>query len=35
LQLEYNELLKDYPELEKEDIQAVFAYAVNLKVAIY
>ena len=25
-----NELLQDYPELEKEDIQAVFAYAVNL-----
>jgi uncharacterized protein (DUF433 family) len=25
-----NELLQDYPELEYEDIQAVFAYAVNL-----
>ena len=25
-----NELLQDYPDLEKEDIQAVFAYAVNL-----
>jgi uncharacterized protein (DUF433 family) len=25
-----NELLQDYPELEKEDMQAVFAYAVNL-----
>jgi uncharacterized protein (DUF433 family) len=25
-----NELLQDYPELELEDIQAVFAYAVNL-----
>ena len=25
-----NELLQDYPELEQEDIQAVFAYAVNL-----
>jgi uncharacterized protein (DUF433 family) len=25
-----NELLQDYPELEKEDIHAVFAYAVNL-----
>jgi uncharacterized protein (DUF433 family) len=25
-----NELLQDYPELKKEDIQAVFAYAVNL-----
>jgi uncharacterized protein (DUF433 family) len=25
-----NELLEDYPDLEKEDIQAVFAYAVNL-----
>jgi uncharacterized protein (DUF433 family) len=25
-----NELLKDYPELEQEDMQAVFAYAVNL-----
>jgi len=25
-----NELLQEYPELEKEDIQAVFAYAVNL-----
>jgi len=24
------ELLKDYPELEKEDLQAVFAYAVGL-----
>jgi uncharacterized protein (DUF433 family) len=24
------ELLQDYPELEQEDIQAVFAYAVNL-----
>ena len=24
------ELLQDYPELEKEDLQAVFAYAVNL-----
>ena len=24
------ELLEEYPELEKEDIQAVFAYAVNL-----
>jgi uncharacterized protein (DUF433 family) len=35
LQIEYNELLKDYPELEMEDIQAVFAYTVNLKVAIY
>ena len=25
-----NELLQDYPELELEDIQALFAYAVNL-----
>ena len=25
-----SELLQDYPDLEKEDIQAVFAYAVNL-----
>ena len=25
-----NELLHDFPDLEKEDIQAVFAYAVNL-----
>ena len=25
-----NELLQDYPELEHEDMQAVFAYAVNL-----
>ena len=25
-----DELLQDYPELEKEDIQAVFAYTVNL-----
>jgi len=25
-----NELLQDYPELEQEDMQAVFAYAVNL-----
>jgi uncharacterized protein (DUF433 family) len=25
-----NELLQDYPELELEDIQAVFAYAVSL-----
>lgn len=25
-----NELLQDYPDLEKEDIQAIFAYAVNL-----
>lgn len=25
-----NELLQDYPDLENEDIQAVFAYAVNL-----
>jgi uncharacterized protein (DUF433 family) len=25
-----NELLQDYPDLEKEDVQAVFAYAVNL-----
>ena len=24
------ELLQDYPELEHEDMQAVFAYAVNL-----
>ena len=24
------ELLQDYPELENEDMQAVFAYAVNL-----
>ena len=24
------DLLQDYPELEQEDIQAVFAYAVNL-----
>jgi uncharacterized protein (DUF433 family) len=23
------ELLQDYPELEQEDIQAVFAYAIN------
>jgi uncharacterized protein (DUF433 family) len=23
-------LLQDYPELEQEDIQAIFAYAVNL-----
>ena len=28
--LAVSELLQDYPELEKEDIQAVFAYAVNL-----
>jgi uncharacterized protein (DUF433 family) len=25
-----NELLQDYPELEQEDFQAVFAYALNL-----
>ena len=25
-----SELLQDYPDLEREDIQAVFAYAVNL-----
>ena len=25
-----NELLQDYPELEQDDIRAVFAYAVNL-----
>jgi uncharacterized protein (DUF433 family) len=25
-----SELLQDYPDLENEDIQAVFAYAVNL-----
>jgi len=25
-----NDLLHDYPDLEQEDIQAVFAYAVNL-----
>ena len=25
-----SELLQDFPDLEKEDIQAVFAYAVNL-----
>ena len=25
-----NELLQDYPELELEDIQAVFAYVANL-----
>ena len=25
-----SELLHDFPDLEKEDIQAVFAYAVNL-----
>ena len=25
-----NELLEDYPDLEQEDIQAVFAYAVEL-----
>ena len=30
MQIEYNELLKDYPELEQADIQAVFAYTVNL-----
>ena len=28
--LTVDELLQDYPELEQEDIQAVFAYAVNL-----
>ena len=25
-----NELIQDYPNLEQEDIQAVFAYALNL-----
>jgi uncharacterized protein (DUF433 family) len=25
-----NELLQDYPDLEQEDLQAVFAYVVNL-----
>jgi uncharacterized protein (DUF433 family) len=25
-----NELLQDYPDLEQEDLQAIFAYVVNL-----